>query len=906
MGAGDFACTSNTTASWTTFPLPSPPSLAQVSVACQRLCDTFLLLQAPTPATRLVAVQCDGVLSGSACIVRESVADCLALCNGLRVLQLATDTTSSSSLVSMSTAKSLFASAIALTVVCGVAVGLYKTYRVLRARRLVASLHAFSRQFKRMDSMVQALSWHPRGAHLDTDVQTLRWEQDVAKWVRANAEVAFYTNQVAAFTSTKDAFLNDLYHRLDTLVEDDREVASFVSVLPAYQAQIRILLDECDANDNRLRDHLDGAWRRRLDSAPHLADAPSVMQMQTDERRLLEDTLAYQRSRLLAEIELTWTPSTTPMRKVVEMQGCVALAELVTTYAQTWAAFNESVLRDTDVHVRRLHEAMRDGNGRSFMEAIWNDLTTLLPTDDNAVVDADGSSPLRSLSPNDAAGGDSMDQDAIDALADSQAAALQAEYEAQLAALAAAQDAELLALRSQLEKATTHRVVDRLRAKTQDNSSTSLDAKVRAHEAACVKERTNALRVAEMAAAQAAAAKRRLALQQQHDLDALKAANEAETQKLNEELATEQATHQARLLARVNPVDAVEAESSEAIVALQEERTELATAQTALAAELTQASENEATLIALHEAHAREAARVATELEAEKAAHQARLDARLAQRRQRAHDTPAGGAPADDTLDTDDDEPPPPVLAALEQEHMELQAQIASDAEQLSAAAAAKARLEAMQAENAADRARLDDELQQEQATHDARLQARLQKKHAKKVAAPTPTSVVDDHSATVAALLAASEVDRARLAQLAADESESKHAQLMARLEEKKRRHNAPSTENQRLAKKLADVEQRKQALRQAEEALAKQAQASAIEAMAAEAAYTKFIASRPVAAPATFEKALADLVAHEADDVTLEQIQIIEAFSKVLEARYKERAAKKKTHAGKVMVER
>ncbi|KDO26710.1 hypothetical protein SPRG_22210 [Saprolegnia parasitica CBS 223.65] len=886
MGAGDFACTSNTTATWTSFPLPSPPSLAHVSVACQRLCDSFLALQAPTPATRLVAVQCDGVLTGSAFIVRESVADCLALCNGLRVFELATD--DASSVATMSTAKSLLAGAVALTVCCGLAFGLYKTYRVLRARRLVASLQTFSRQFKRMDSMVQALSWHRRGSRLDMDVQTLRWEHDVAKWVRANAEVAFYNNQVAAFASTKDAFLSDLYHRLDSMVDDEGGVASFTSVLPAYQAQIRLLLDECDANDNRMRDHVDGAWRRRLDGAPQLIDAPIVLQMQTDERRVLEDALAYQRSRLLAEIELTWTPSTTPMRKMVEMQGCVQLAELVTTYARTWAAFNESVLRDTDLHVRRLHEAIRDGNARSFMEAIWNDLTTLAPSDDDhATVDADGKPPLRAVG--DAARGASMDPDAIDALVESQAAALSAEYEAQLASLAAAQDAELLALRSQMEKATTHRVVDVLRATTH---ASSLADKVRGHEAACVKERANAQRVAEMAAAQAAAAKRRLALQQQRDLDALKAANEAETQKLNEELATEQATHQARLLARVHPVDAIEVESSDAVLALQEERAELERAQVALLAEVTQASENEAALKALHEGHAREAARVATELEAERAAHQARLDARLAQRRRRSH--------------THDDESPPPVLAALEREHTELQAQMASDADALNAAAAAKARLEAMQAENAADRARLDIELRREQAAHDARLQARLQKRHAKNDSAPTPAAI-DDHSATVAALLATSDVDRARLAQLAADESESKHAQLMARLEEKKRRRSLVASENQRLAKKLADVEQRKQALRLAEDALAKQAQASAIDAMAAEAAYAKFMASRPKAAAVSFEKVLADLVAHEDDDVTLEQIQIVEAFGKVLEARYKARTAKKKTaHGGKIMVER
>ncbi|OQS00652.1 hypothetical protein THRCLA_21673 [Thraustotheca clavata] len=243
----------------------------------------------------------------------------------------------------------------------------------------------------------------------------------------------------------------------------------------------------------------------------------------------------------------------------------------------------------------------------------------------------------------------------------------------------------------------------------------------------------------------------------------------------------------------------------------------------------------------------------------------------------------------------------------------------------------ATAKLKEMQAEVMKDSTALDLELVEENSRAKNRLQARLDNK-AKKTAPGQPSgsntnekvddspveplaagTVVDtiSHDKLVETMLEESEKHRAREAQEAAQESSSKHAQLMARLEARKKiRLNTNDNDAQSLSKKLQEVEAKKLALRQAEENLAKQAQMSAMEALAAESAYTNFTAKRNHAVestPISFEKALQELVAHEDVECTLEQIQIVEAFSKVLEKKYKERqnAVSTKKKSNKVIAD-
>ncbi|OQR85658.1 hypothetical protein ACHHYP_11594 [Achlya hypogyna] len=923
-----FACIANTTgAKWVAYPLPSSPTWTLLTETCQQLCDNVLAFAAPTPTTPLVAITCSGDLAGPAVVVRQTPADCLALCVGLELFVLGSD----DSVVPRSLGNKLLAGAIGLTVFCAFLAALYRLYLVLRARRLLAFLQRWTKSVVvPVDSMVHdALTWlplHPK-ADLQEALQTLEWEREIASWAQAKAEVAFASDVSGPFATAKETLLNELYVQLDTMVEDGvLDEAAFVDVLPRYQNQIRCVLDECDANDNLSRDHLAGLWRTRFETVPVLAQAPAAQQMHADDARGLEDALAYQRSHLLAEIELTWESATTPRRKVAEMTGCVALAELVTGYAQAWAAMNRTVLQTLDACIALLHTAVREGRGRAYMEDIWRDMAELTqPTD--AVQDAVITGPLRALQtlPTEAAWGADDTQASVDALAATEASALQAEYEAKMAALTTAQEAELTALRAELARTSTQRLGQAV-ANLKASAHRALEEKIRAHEAACAKERTSAMRVTEMAAAQVAAAKRRRALQVQQQLQELKAANEAEAKRLNDELAAEREGHQARLLARLDPMAADATENVEAVAALTEEQAELAQHQAALAAQLDRAVQEAATLQAVHDAHARESARIAAELETERAAQQARLDARLAKRRQAAViSIDAGGdesspeaEAANESLEEE------AAIAELKIQQRAVEAALATTTDQLAAAAAATSKLEALHREAKNDSERLQEELAQEQAGHQRRLQARLQTKAAKKtteVAVETPltgtepvatpvTSMQDTagvDAAKVQAMLEASDADRVRQAQLIAKESDSKHAILMARLEEKRRRRTGHVTEDpQRLAKKIEDIEARKAELRQAEERLAKEVQATTVEAMAAEVAYEKFVANRPAPeAPVSFEKALQDLVAAEDIDVSLEQVQIVEAYSKALEKRYKERQAKKKA-AGKVVLEK
>ncbi|OQS00648.1 kinase [Thraustotheca clavata] len=643
-----FVCSSNLTSKPSiSYQFPSSASWADVTKQCQHICNDFLLYAPPSPTTLYIDITCQGLLPAQNMTVRQSFADCLALCDGLNLFELlGTDDPA----VPTSTGKKLLGVAIGLTVMCLIAFGLYKFYLIVRARRIMRLLTSWSKAFavptNRFDTLVHAFSRLQLGNQkslIDEEIQVIRWEQDILTWVRAKAELQFRTQHQDPFSAAKDTFLNNLYYELDTMEEDGyQHNDEFAQNIPLYQTEIRHILDVCDEFDTRMRDHLTQVWQRRYDQHKNLASGghPIAADLEKNEHRQLEDALAYYRNHILAEIELIWESSTTPLRKVVEMQGCVTLASMVKDYATVYTTFWTSVLEERDAQCAILRDKFHQHKGLEMMQMVWAELQKLAATSsDDGVAEVATFVPLRALQnvAPDQLGVDSTGQ-TVETLAAEQSQKLQSDYDAKIAALEAQQAEELRVLRQQLEKAKKYQlsaVVSKL--KKNDNTDTEeLEAKLKQHEEACKAEKANAHQLAEMEAAQIAVAKRRQALLEQEQLEALKAENEKETKRLNDELAAEQVSHQARLMARLKKKQEGGDKNEEVAVAIAEEQAELNLQQQSLAKELELKSQEEQTFRELHENHAKEAARIQSELATEKAARQARLEARLQQRKEAA------------------------------------------------------------------------------------------------------------------------------------------------------------------------------------------------------------------------------------------------------------------------------
>jgi hypothetical protein len=190
-----------------------------------------------------------------------------------------------------------------------------------------------------------------------------------------------------------------------------------------------------------------------------------------------------------------------------------------------------------------------------------------------------------------------------------------------------------------------------------------------------------------------------------------------------------------------------------------------------------------------------------------------------------------------------------------------------------------------------------------EQSSQQAGLTAQLEKRRFVKEAENTKAEVEPlqaSERVNIEKWMDDNEKERQRLVEQVNSEHSSNHLQLMARLDERKRR---ATRRNGTMALKLEEIEQRKKELKLAEEAMAKQAQDAAIEAMAAEAAYAAFIqAKKPTSdAPSssTFEGLLQQLVVMDDVECTVEQVQILETYTKMLDQKLKKRLQKTKVVA-------